>query len=276
MVPVGEGVEGYPRWEGELSEARTFPVIALQEIKRTWEDLWGRVAIAVVAAYALVYIGSLQSAGAQVHTMDTALTFLDNLRWGSLALAAIMAGPALLEDRLHNALELYLSKAVTRFDYLAGKIGATFEMATVALVVPGLVYWVATWFLFTDHPGAWTFRFPLAVIVYGLIWAVVVCGLGLGLSCVSRSSRAAALLLFGVFAAADIVVADLLEGLTRVQELQILSPFSAHAQQVGWLFQTSEPFAFPYWWGLVELAVLAAIGWGLVYWKHPRLAGVEG
>lgn len=274
MPRVGEGVEGYPRWDGYLSTGRTWPVILGQEIRRTWEDLWGRIAITVVIAYALVFIGSLQSAGSTAHSYDTVLLFVGNLRWGALALAAIMAGPALLEDRLQGSLELYLSRAVTRADYLAGKIGATFSLTTVAIVVPAIIYWVVTLFLFTDHPARWTWFLP-AALVYGLIWAGMVTGVGLGLACISRSSRAAALILFGAFAVADVLVANVLEGITRAGAARVISPLAAHGQQVGWLFTAELPFAFPFWWGLVELAVLAALGWALVWWKHPRLAGVD-
>lgn len=273
-APAASGVEGYPRWHGELSTGRAFPTIARQEITRTWNDLWGRIAIVFVIAYALVFIGSLNTVGPQGHTMDNALRFVDLLRWGALVVAAIMAGPALLEDRLHGALELYLSRAVTRVDYLVGKIGAVLDLTAVVVVVPGIVYWVATYFLFTEHPEAWTV-FPLAVIVYGLLWAVMVSGLALGLACVSRSSRATALILFAVFAIADVLITDILEAITRSEALQVLSPFSAHGQQVGWLFQAAEPFGFPYWWGLIEIVGLIAVGWALVWWKHPRLAGVE-
>lgn len=271
---AGAGVEGYPSWHGQLSTGRTFPVIARHEISRTWNDLWGRIAIVFVVAYALVFIGSLQTAGPDAHTTGNALRFVDTLRWGALVLAAIMAGPALLEDRLHGALELYLSRAVTRLDYLAGKIGAVLDLTAVVVIVPGIVYWVATYFLFTEHPEQWLL-FPLGVIAYGLLWALMVTGVALGLACVSKSSRATALILFGVFAIADLLISDILQGITRNEALQILSPFSAHAQQVGWLFQAPEQFGFPYWWGIVELVVLMALGWALVWWKHPRLAGVE-
>lgn len=270
---MGE-VEGYPHWDGELSKERTYPRIILQELKRTWQDPWGLIAIVLVASFALFYVASLQTSGITAHTQDNAMRFLNLLRWGSLGLAAVMAGPAFLEDRVHGALQLYLSRAVTRLDYLAGKIGATYGLATLAMLGPGLIYWIVTFLLFQEHPTAWM-RFPLGVIVYSLLWGAVVTGLGLGLSSVSRSSRATALILFGSFAVADVFISDILQGITKSESLQILSPFSAHAQQIGWLFKFKLPFDFPYWWGLIHIALLIGVGWFLVYWKHPRLEGVE-
>lgn len=272
---MGEGVEGYPRWDGHLGSGRTLPIILRQEVRRTWNDLWGRIVITVALAYALVSIGSLGRVGVDLHTYDTAFTFVDILRWFALFMAAVMAGPALLEDKLHGTLELYLSRAVTRLDYLGGKVGATFGLTSAIIVIPAIIYWVVTLFIFPEHPGGWVVWFVPAVLVYGVLWAAVVAGLGLGLACIARSSLATALVLIGAFAIADVLITDVLQGITRAEALNILSPFAAHGQQVGWLFGTELPFEFPFWWGLAELAVLLAVGWALVWWKHPRLAGVE-
>lgn len=271
---MGEGVEGYPPWEGSLTASHPIATIIKHEIKRTWEDLFGLIAIVLVAATALFMITSLQVAGPSAHTLDRGLRTLNLLRWGPLGLAAIMAGPALLEDRLHGALELYLSRAMTTFDYLAGKIGAVYGMSALALIGPGLLYWIVSFFIFETQPDHWM-RFPAGVVLYGLIWATFVSGLGLGLASVSDSSAATGLTLFGGVAIADVFISNVLSGVAATDALRVISPFAMLGQQVEWIFQGTNPYDFPYWWGLLGLAVLSAVGWLLVWRFHPRLEGVE-
>jgi ABC-type transport system involved in multi-copper enzyme maturation permease subunit len=274
---VPEGVTGYPRWQGPLSQGPAFPVIVKEEVRKAVRNMWGQLAVGLAFAYAVIYLGSLNTLGqargeSAAHTMDNFLFFLNNLRWASLGIAAIMAGPALLEDHRRGALELYLSRGITRRDYLTGKVVAVFGMSALVMVGPALLYVLGSFLLFKAAPAQFGTA-PLGAIVQGLLWAAMVSGLGLGLSGVAKTSRGATLILFGGFAVADVFVSKLLESITRNGVMQILSPFSALAQQNTWLFGTAAPFGFPEWWGLVEWALLTLVGWGLVAWKYPRLAG---
>jgi hypothetical protein len=84
----------------------------------------------------------------------------------------------------------------------------------------------------------------------------------------------ASLVLFGGFATLDIVLSELFEGITRRGVFEILSPFSALAKQAEWLFGIEVVGAdFPAWWGLVEWVLLTVVGWALVAWRYPRVAG---
>lgn len=271
-----EGTHPYPRWTGALGRAPAFPVIAAQEVRRAVNNQWSRVALTVAFAYVVVYLGSLwaQTNEPRRHTWEQYLYFLDVLRWAALALAATMAGPALLEDQRKGALELYLSRAVTRFDHLAGKVLAVLGLTWVAMVGPALLYFGFSFVLFENHPENWNWAWAGA-LGYTAIWAIVVAGAGLGLSCVMRSSRAATITLFAGLAALDKLVADLLNAITRSGSVQVISPFSALEQQKTWLFLQDAPYAFPWWWGLITLGVVAGLGWALVLWRHPRVAGVE-
>jgi ABC-type transport system involved in multi-copper enzyme maturation permease subunit len=270
---VVEGVPDYPRWDGPLREGRSFAVVAREEARRAWRNNWSLFALLFSFIWGGLNLVLLQTGGERVHTIDTATRILDNLRWGSLAVAAVLAGPTFLEDAEAGALELYYSRAVTQRDYLGGKILAIVGLATIAIVGPILIYWGGSYLLLESHPDQWL-RFPLKALVYGLGWAVVVSGLGMGLSCVSRSGRAATLILLGGFAIADIIIKNLLSGLTASDKAAVISPFAAASAQFEWLFETGGE-AFPYWWGLVALGILGLAGWGLVAWRHPRVEGVE-
>lgn len=278
VTTLPEGVRPYPKWEGVMSSGSPLMVIMGQEIRKAYLNLWSKLALVFILAYTVIFLGSLytlsQSDGNAVHTMENYLEFLNNLRWGALALAATMGGPALLEDARRGALELYFSRAVTAADYIAGKILAVFVVTTFGLFVPGILYWMAGFLFFSEQPEQWaTVLGP--TFLYSVMWGLLVSGLALGLSSVARSSRGATLILLGGFAVLEIFIGNLLEGITRDGTLQILSPFSAMSAQADWLFNVTTDFEFPSWWGLIEWAGLVIVGWGLVVWRRPRVRGDE-
>lgn len=284
MPTLPEGVHGYPRWKGALSQRSSVAVVAADEVALAVRGFWVQIALALAFAYALFSIGNLSTAsrgGAGTHTMDGFLFFLNFLRWAPLVVAGVLAGPMLLEDKRYGALELYLSRAVTRLEYLLGKTLSVVGLSFLALVGPALVYYLATLLLFPTHPEPWAWV-PLGILAYGLMWAAMVTGLGLGLSCIVKGSRGATLILLGSFAALDVFTNNVYAGNQRLVDVlvpggsaQILSPMNALAQQSEWLFGTPGEFAFPLEWGLGLWAALTAAGWLLVAFRHPRLGGVE-
>lgn len=273
-----EAVTGYPRWERSFSRAPRFLTVAAHEARRAWDDQWGRAAIYLAIGYAVLTIGTLYAAAKSnpaTHSLTTFLSFLDLLRWMSLGVAAVVAGPALLDDARRGALELYLSRALRRRDYLMGKTVAVFGLAFLVVWLPALAYIGGTYVLIDKQPPNWGWA-TLGSLGYALMWATVVAGLGLGLSCVVRSSRAATLILFGGVAVLDIILTKLLVGITRDTTVEVMSPLGDLQQQVTWLFPGAPaPYHFPFWWGLIALGGLAVAGWSLVWLRAPRLKGVE-
>ncbi|MGQ0536917.1 MAG: ABC transporter permease [Methanobacteriota archaeon] len=272
MGPLPEGVTGYPRWDGELRGGPAFPTIAAEEVTRASKGFWGQLVFGVAIVYTLLYLGRFYAAGEASHTMENFLLLVHLLPWAAIGVASVIAGPSLLEDARHRSLELYLSRAVTKGDYLFGKTLAVFGSAFAVVFVPILLYWVAGYAFFDAQPEQWEW-IALGGLGFALLWATLVTALGMGLSVVSRSSRAASLLLFGLMAVADGVVSNLLEAITRDAKWQIVSPVAALQVQEWWLFSVPDKSPFPYWWGLVEWGALAAIGILFVVWRHPRIGG---
>lgn len=274
---MAEAIRGYPRWEGELSRSPRMFIIAIREVQRVLKSNWAMGALLLAFSYGVVTAGNLYAGRESfgVHTWANFLDFQELLCWAGLALAAVATGPALLEDARKGALELYHSRAATRFDYLAGKSLAIVGLAWAAVSGPALIYWAGTYLVFDEQPEAWAWAWA-GILGFGLIWALVVTGLGLGLSSVARSSRAAAIILFGGIALLDILFGRVLTLITRAPEILVMSPLADMAQQATWLFPAATPpYEFEWWWGAAALAGLIALGWGLVYWRHPRLKGVD-
>jgi ABC-type transport system involved in multi-copper enzyme maturation permease subunit len=271
-----EGVKPYPRWDGPLNTAPLILTVAGNEVRRAFVNFWSRLALVFIAAYTIMYLGqlyTLDQEGQNVHTMDNFVDFLNNLRWGVLVIAAVVGGPALLDDVRRGALELYLSRAVNHTEYLIGKIVALFALSVFGLFVPAVIYALAALLFFKENPAGWSGAIPGAFL-YSLILGTMISGLALGLSSISKSSRAATLLLIGSFAVLDLVVSNLLEAITDDPNLQILSPFAAFQQQSEWIFRGIDSGAeFPLFWGVIEIVGLTIVGWALLAWKHPRVRG---
>lgn len=262
-----------------MSTGPRIGIIAAQEIRRAYNNFWSRLALMFILAYTIVYLGNLYTlaqdrGAASVHTMANFVDFINTLRWGALAVAAVMAGPALMEDYRRGALELYFTRAVTRTEYFSGKIVAILGVSTIALLLPSLVYYASAFFLLEDQPTDWNL-IPTGALAYALVWGLLVSGLGLGLSSVAKSSRGATLLLFGGFATLDIFISNIMEQITKNKDLEILSPFAAVEPMTDWFFNVDAGRSFPAWWGLIAWGALVLVGWGLLGWKQPRVRGEE-
>lgn len=264
---------GYPKWQGQLSAAPRIWSIALNEARRAYNDQWARAALILAFGWAVITVGTLYT-NPRAHTVEQYLSFLGLLRWAALGVAAVIAGVALLEDDKRGALELYLSRSVTRWSYLGGKILAVLGMTFFTIFVPALVYYLAAYVAIEDQPGGWGWVI-LGAAGFAAVWAIVVSGLGLGLSCLVRSTRTASILLFAGLAGVDIVIGKLLGLITNSDMPKAFSPTSAMDQQGTWLFNIDAPFDFPWWWGAITLAALAIAGWTIVWLRHPRLKGVD-
>lgn len=267
------GVTGYPKWEGQLSRAPRLWTIAINEARRAYNDQWARAALILALGWAVITIGTIYGRPT-LHTFDQYMTFLGLLRWAALGVAAVMAGVALLEDDKRGALELYLSRSVTRWTYLGGKVLAVLGMTFITVFGPALLYYLASFVVFEKQPDGWGFA-VLGAAGFAAIWAIVVSGVGLGIGCLVRSTRAASILLFAGVAGADILLGSLLSAITKSDTSRLFSPMASLDQQRVWLFNMDAPFEFPWWWATLMLLGLAIAGWVLVWLRHPRLKGVE-
>jgi hypothetical protein len=274
VVRLAEGLASYPSWNGELDPASGVLAVAEDTWERLWRSGWGLAALVLVFGYAAVTAGALYAAGDAAHTMESFVGYLARVAWGGVLLAAVAGAPSLAEDRRANALELYASRGVSTPRYLAAKTLAVFGAAVFGLLGPGLVYWGSSWLVFDSHPDAWGWAI-LGIVGYALIGGLAFTLLAAGFSAAFGSARAAVLSYLGVFAVADVLVGDVLRLLADTAQLEVGSPVSALAQQTEWLFAASGPHEFPYGWGLVTLAVTAAVGALLVARNPPRLRGED-
>jgi ABC-2 type transport system permease protein len=126
--------------------------------------------------------------------------FLSWELWFSMVLV-LLVGPNLIsQDLRYNALPLYLSRPLRRFDYFAGKLGVIVALLAALIIVPSIVAYVMGLLFSLDITIVRdTARILAASIAYGLVIALSAGTLMLALSSLSRNSRYVALLWMGIW-----------------------------------------------------------------------------
>jgi len=228
-VPIHD--QGYRRYAGErVVRARRWSVIARAGIierlrERRFLALMLVAWLLFVVRAVQIYIGTtIVRASFFAPSEETFHSFLNQQR-PFVFFITIYAGAGLIaSDRQANALQLYLSKPITRHDYIAGKV-ATLAVFLIAVTwVPAMML-LALQVLFSgsvefvsSHP-----RLVPAITISSLLQVALASMTMLALSSLSRSRRFSAMLyaLVTIFAGA---VERVLQTATGAAGWVLLSP----------------------------------------------------
>jgi ABC-2 type transport system permease protein len=119
---------------------------------------------------------------------------------GFAFLIAAFIGPALVApDLAHQALPLYLSRPISRAEYVGGKLLALLAPLSAVTWVPGLLLIGLQASLAESGWLGGHLRVPLAVVVGSWVWIVVLALVALALSAWIRWRPVATGMVFGVF-----------------------------------------------------------------------------
>lgn len=185
----------------------------------------------------------------------------------------IYAGAGLIANDLKaNALQIYFSKAITRRDYMIGKLGVPVFFISLVTLVPALllfllaaVFHTSLAFLIQNYWVVASIAGYSAIIIFTN--ALVI----LALSALGRSSRFA-----GINFAAVIFFSQILYGIlfamlrsTRIAWISLWN----NLRQVGdFLFQNAATYRYPTW---ISLLVLLALMGFCAWIVHRRVQAVE-
>jgi ABC-2 type transport system permease protein len=199
--------------------------------------------------------------------------FLTNQLYLFTFIIAIFSGAGLIANDLKaNALQIYLSKAITRRDYLVGKLGVVAFFIALSTLVPGLLLFLLAAAFHSDlqflRQYSWV---VLPIIGYSLIIVFANAFVVLALSSLNRSSRFA-----GIFFAAVVFFSQVLYGiLSRLLDTRAVAwvSLSNNLTQVGdLLFRTPLGFPVSPW---ISAVVLVAVMAGSAWIIHSRIRAVE-
>ena len=186
---------------------------------------------------------------------------------------AIFAGAGLIANDLKaNALQIYLSKPITRQDYLLGKLGILLFFLALPTLVPGLLLFLIAILFKSDVEFLRTlFWVPASIVAYSIIIMLTFALIMLALSSLSRSSRFAGISFIAVFFFSQILY-GILNSILRTTRVAWVS-LSNNLVQVGDLLFGRDPRYVSH--GSVSVLVLAILACGSVWVILRRIQAVE-
>jgi len=186
---------------------------------------------------------------------------------------AIYAGAGLIANDLKtNALQIYLSKPITRRDYVMGKLGVMVFFLTLPTLLPGILLFLLAVIFESDaaflEQNYWILG---SIVAYSVVIILTYALIILALSSLTKSSRFA-----GIFFAAVFLFSQILYGIlseifrtTRVAWVSL----GMNLELVGnFFFGTVTRIQSPSWLSALILVVLISIS---TWVMHRRVQAVE-
>ncbi len=277
MTPIHD--QSYRRYTGVRQDPGTaWLVIAATGIRTVltkkffWLVLlaaWGQFFVRAVMFYLSANFSNLDLLAPSVETFRQ---FFEIQEIFVLFVTVYVGSGLIANDRRSNALQIYLSKPLTRAEYVAGKLGTLLFFLLLVTLVPALMLLFLEMMFSASlaFVGANLFLLP-AITLYALVEVLLSAFTMLALSSLSTSARYTAMLYAGVvlFTAA---VFGIVNGITNSSSLAWLS-FRANLDQIGdVIFRLQPRFESPWLLSVVVVALLI----GLSVWVlERRVRGVE-
>jgi hypothetical protein len=272
-----EGVRRAP-WLALVSLARWSAFGALGA-RKSWRAKFLPVTLTLIAllpAFAVLAIRAI--VGQRFQTRFPELIpyrqYLTEIGLDVTIFAAILCPELLCPDRRDNVLSLYLSTAVGRLAYVAGKLMAAIVPLLALTLLPVLLLFVGNTFFadsatryLADHWGD-VFR----IVASGLLLACYVSLVGLAVAAfTSRRAFAlgtyAGLMLIPTFVGGALVGGAGVDKHLQLIELGRLPIAAARALYGG---EQDPEFALQGWWWWLACAVVMTISAGCLWWRYRR------
>ena len=270
--------QGYRRYAGGKARGRGWTVIATAGIrtvlaKKSFIALmlmaWFPFIVRAVQIYAAA---NLPQAAFLKPTAETFRQFLDQQQIFVFFVTVYIGAGLIANDRRANALQIYLSKPLTRGEYIFGKLAVLMTFLLLVTWVPAIVLLIVQ----IAFAGNFTFfrdniyLFP-AITVFSFIMVTMVAASMLALSSLSNSSRYVGILYSAVIFFTQAIY-GVVYAVTRSTAMSWLS-FSANLAQVGdVIFRLPPKYDTPWILSLVAIIVVIVVS-GLVL--ERRVRGVE-
>lgn len=270
---------GYRHWKGEwTSHPYRWWVISRQGIsllvkKKLFLILMFLSAIPFLVRSVMLYLSTVL--GRVDFLRVDAKFFEDFLVQQSffIFIIAIYAGAGLIANDLKaNALQIYLSKPITRRDYLIGKLGVLVFFLALPTLLPALLLFLLAVIFQPTLSFLEQYYWVLASIFgFSLIIILANALIILALSSLSRSSRFAGINFAAVFFFTQILY-GILSGMFRTTRVAWVSLGNNLALVGSFFFGSQPPFRSPTWLSVVIILGLMA---GSAWIVHRRVQAVE-
>ena len=274
--------QGYRRYGGHKARTGTgWTVIARAGMrtmiaKRAFLGLllvsWFPFFVRAVQFYASANLTNIPQASMLAPSADTFRQFLEQQQTFVFFVTVYVGAGLIANDRRANALQIYLSKPLTRAEYVLGKLAILMTFLLLVTWLPAIVLLIVQ----IAFAGNFTFfmnnvfLFP-AITLFAFIEVVLASATMLALSSLSKSSRYVAILYAAVIFFTQAVY-GVLYAVTRSTAFSWLS-FSANLAQIGDLI-FRQPLKYDTPWPVSLLVIVALVVLSGVVLER-RLRGVE-
>lgn len=271
--------QGYRRYAGRrLPHGRTWWVIARAAMLERLRErrflaillfAWGPFLVRAVQ----IYVSSnFAQAGFLAPSAETFREYLDQQSI-FIFIVTVYAGSGLIaNDRRANALQIYLSKPITRLDYITGKLVALLALLASVTLVPGLMLLLLQ-MMFAGSAAflrANLFLFP-AITLFSLIQVLLSAFMMLALSSLTKNRRVVAMMYAGVIFF-TMPMYQALRAITGSRAWTLISPEDTLDVLADVIFRIPDARAVPA--PLAMLTVVVLIGLSIwILERHVR--GVE-
>jgi ABC-2 type transport system permease protein len=271
--------QGYRRYGGHRApHGRRWWVIAragLMERLRERKFL-GLLLVAwlpfIVRAVQMYLAANIPQAAVLAPTAATFREFIDQQSIFVFFITIYVGSGLIANDRRANALQIYLSKPLTRVEYVAGKLATLVMLLAVVTWVPGMLLLLMQ-MLFAGNftfLRANLFLFP-AITLFSAILILLSAFSMLALSSLSKSRRFVAMMYAGlIFFTAAMYQA--LRQMTGSRAWALISPEDVLDVVAAVIFRSPGTPSVPMWAALAVIAVLIAAS---VWTLERRVRGVE-
>jgi ABC-2 type transport system permease protein len=270
--------QGYRRYGGERARGRAWLVILGTGIRAMLRNRWWIVLMVgswiqfLVRAVQFYIAANFSQAAIVAPSAETFRDFFDKQDLCVFIMTVWLGSKLISEDRRANALQIYLSKPLSRGEYIFGKLSILITFLLLITWVPAMLLLLVQ-VVFAGNFAfvrANIYLFP-AITVFALVEVLVVSTSMLALSSLSSSSR-----FVGILYTALIFFSNALYGVMRaVTGSSMVSwiSFGNNVAQIGDLiFRVPLRYQTPWPVALVAIVVLIAVS-GLIL--ERRVRGVE-
>src|SRR5688572_6168190 len=271
--------QGYRRYEGKREpHGRTWWVIARAGVMERLRErkFLGLLLFASVPFFVrtvMLYLGSnVPQATFLEATPATFREFLDQQSIFVFFITIYVGSGLIANDRRANALQIYLSKPLTRIEYVTGKLVTLLIFLTAVTWVPGILLLLLQMMFAGNFTflRANLFLFP-AITLFTAILVLFSAFAMLALSSLTKSRRFVAMMYAGlIFFTAAMYQA--LSGITTSRAWAVISPEDTLDVVAAVIFRSPGTPSVPMWAALLTIGVIIAIS---VWILERRVRGVE-
>jgi ABC-2 type transport system permease protein len=260
--------QGYRRYEARepLRQVRFWPItresLRLILSKRAFLGLLALAFLPFVVRVIQVYIVTRFPEAGRVLPVDGRLfgEFLNQQVGFTILLSIFGASGLVANDLRTGAILVYLSRPLTRRDYVLGKLCVPLALNLAVTLVPALGLYSVAASLAPDQFLKWELAWIApAIVAYALSISLFVSLLVLAVSSLSRSARVAGLSFFGLIFGLEMVRLVLQHGFGRPEAVLISLQADLHSLGNA-LFGLADPDLAVHWAGPAAVLVVVALG----------------